>query len=206
MGKDSLNFFYITPSGEIVEKKNGILLPIEERDFVYKNWHAVQVNLNKGETQTFYLRWKAEERTEAPYLQAFAHDTIVRYDRFERMVLFGFLFIMLIISAFFLLLFAVMGGWQYLYFALYIGSLVVFLFIAEGYLDEYYWTENNFFLKFLSKFQPYIMSWISIFFLLFGIAYLELRSKLKFWHRSVVIVLSLTGIRILLVLIEAMFN
>jgi serine phosphatase RsbU (regulator of sigma subunit) len=50
------------------------------------------------------------------------------------------------------------------------------------------------------------MSWISIFFLLFGIAYLELRSTLKYWYRGVVIVLSLTGIRILLVLFEVLFN
>jgi serine phosphatase RsbU (regulator of sigma subunit) len=83
---------------------------------------------------------------------------------------------------------------------------VIFLFIADGYLDEYFWKENNFFLKFLNKFQPYIMSWISIFFLLFGMAYLELRSALKHWYRSVVIVLGLTGIRILLVLIEVLFN
>ena len=205
-GKDSLNFFYPLPSGEIIEKKSGILLPIHERDFIYKDWHAVRVNLNKGEQQTFYLRWKAEERDGGPYLQVFAHDTIVRYDRFERMVLFGFLFIMLIIAAFFLLLYTVMRGWQYLHFALYIGSVAIFLFITDGYLDEFFWKENNFFLMFLEKYQPYIMSWISIFFLLFGIAYLELRSKLKFWHRSVVIVLSLTGIRILLVLIEAVFN
>jgi serine phosphatase RsbU (regulator of sigma subunit) len=205
-GKDSLNFFYKLPSGEIIEKKSGILLPIQDRDFIYKNWHAVKVALNKGENQTFYLRWKAEESVGGPYLQVYAHDTIVRYDRYERMVLFGFLFTMLIISAFFLLLFAVMRGRQYLYFALYIGSLAIFLFITDGYLDEYFWKENNFFLRFLEKFQPYIMSWISIFFLLFGIAYLELRKALKYWYRAVIVVLSLTGIRILLVLIEVLFN
>jgi serine phosphatase RsbU (regulator of sigma subunit) len=205
-GKDSLNFFYALPSGEIVEKKSGILIPIQERDFIYKNWHAVQLNLNKGEEQDFYLRWKSKEQVGAPILEVFAHDTIVRFDRFERMVLFGFLFTMLIISAYFLLLFAVIRGRQYLYFALYIGSLAIFLFIADGYLDEFFWKENNFFLKFLEKFQPYIMSWISIFFLLFGIAYLELKRKLKYWYRTVIIVLSLTGIRILLVLFEVVFN
>ncbi len=205
-GKDSLNFFYASPSGEIVEKKSGILLPIKERDFIYKNWHAVQVYLSKGEKQTFYARWKSEDSVGEPYLQVYAHDTIVRYDRFERMVLFGFLFIILIISAFFLLLFVVTLGRQYLYFALYIGSVAVFLFIADGYLDEFFWKENNFFLRFLEKFQPYIMSWISIFFLLFGIAYLELRKKLKYWYRGVVVVLILTGIRILLVLFEVLFQ
>jgi serine phosphatase RsbU (regulator of sigma subunit) len=204
--KDSLIFYYTLPSGELVEKKSGMLIPVDERDFVYKNWHAVKVFLNKEKKQTFYLRLKARESVGEPYLQIYAQDTIVNFDRFERMVLIGFLFTMLVISAFFLLLFAVMKGRQYLYFALYVGSLVVFLFITDGYLQEYFWKENNFFLKFLEKFQPYIMSWISIFFLLFGIAYLELRKVLKFWYNIVVIVLSLTSIRILLVILEAIFN
>jgi len=205
-GKDSLNVFYTLPSGEVIEKKSGILFPIPDRDFVYKDWDAVKVTLYKGEQQNFYLRWRAEASVGAPHFQAFAHATLVRFDRFERMVLFGFIFTMLIISAFFLLLFATMQLRQYLYFALYIGSLVIFLFIADGYLDEFFWKENNFFLKFLDKFQPYIMSWISIFFLLFGIAYLELRKALKTWYTSVVVVLSLTGIRILLVFLEVVFN
>jgi serine phosphatase RsbU (regulator of sigma subunit) len=205
-GKDSLNCFFKMSSGEIIERKSGILLPIQERDFVYKNWRAVKITLNRDEQQSFYLRWKADDSVGAPLLQAYAQETIVRYDRFERMVLFGFLFTMLIISAFFLLLFAVMQGRQYLYFALYIGSLAIFLFITDGYLDEFFWKENNFFLKFLEKFQPYIMSWISIFFLLFGIAHLELRRKLKFWYGSVIVVLCLTAIRILLVLMEVLFN
>jgi serine phosphatase RsbU (regulator of sigma subunit) len=205
-GKDSLNFYYLSPSGEIIEEKAGILFPVEDRDFIYKDWHAVKVPIKKGETQTFHLRWRAEENVVAPYMQLFAQETIVRYDRIERMVLFGFLGTMLIISVFFLFLFGVIHERQYLYFALYIGSLAIFLFISAGYLDEYFWKEDNFFLRFLERFQPYIMSWISVFFLLFGIAYLDLRKELKYWYRSVVVVLSLTGARILLVLFEVLFN
>ncbi len=205
-GKDSLSLFYELPSGELVEKRSGILIPVQDRDFIYKDWHAFRVKLNKGEKQTFYLRWKAEDQIQSPRLQFYAHDTIVTFDRFERMVLFGFLVTMLTISGFFILLFVFMKRRQYLYFALYVGSVAVFLFITEGYLYEYFWKENNFFLKFLDAFQPYIMSWISIFFLLFGIAYLEFRRKLKLWYRSVVIVLAITGIRIVLVALEVLFN
>jgi serine phosphatase RsbU (regulator of sigma subunit) len=205
-GKDSLNLYYTLNTGELIEKKSGILVPVQERDFIYKNWHSVKVPLNKGENQTLYFRVKAANQVGELHLQIYAQDTIVNYDRFERMVLYGFLFTMLIISAFFLLLFAFMRIRQYLFFALYVGSLMLFLFVTDGYLDEYFWKENNFFLKFLEKFQPYIMSWISIFFLLFGIAYLELRKKLILWYRIVVTVLSLTGLRIVLVIIEAIFN
>jgi serine phosphatase RsbU (regulator of sigma subunit) len=205
-GKDTLNFYYTLPSGELVEKKSGMFIPVDERDFIYKDWHAAKVPLKKDEKQTFYLQLKAKDRVGGPHLQVYAHETIVTFDRFERMVLIGFLFTMLVISAFFLLLFAVIRGWQYLFFALYVGSLVVFLFITDGYLEEYFWNENNFFLKFLEKFQPYIMSWISLFFLLFGMAYLELRKTLKFWYKSVVVILSLTSFRILLVALEVIFT
>jgi serine phosphatase RsbU (regulator of sigma subunit) len=204
--KDSLNLFYSTPSGKIIEKKSGILFPVEDRDFIYKDWHAVTVPLKKGEIQTFYIRLKAVESVGAPYLQLFAKETIVNYDRVERMVLSGFLGTMLIISVFFIFLFIVIRERQYLYFALYIGSLAIFLFISAGYLDEFYWKENNFFLQFLERFQPYILSWVSVFFLLFGVSYLELRKTLKYWYISVLIVLMLTGTRILLVLFEVLFN
>jgi serine phosphatase RsbU (regulator of sigma subunit) len=205
-GKDSLNFFYALPSGEIVEKKAGILFPVQDRDFVYKSWHAVKLDLFKGERQSFYLRWKSDKPLEAPQLQVYAHQTIERYDRFERMVFISFLFTMLVISAFYLLLFAILKGRQYLFFALYIGSVAIFLFITDGYLGEYFWKENNFFLKFLEKYQPYIMSWVSVFFLMFGVAYLELRKKLKDWYRAILIVIILTFVRIFMVLIETIFN
>lgn len=205
-GKDSLNFFYSLPSGEVVEKKAGILYPVKDRDFVYKHWHAFKVDLNKGEKQSFYLRWKAEKTIEAPRLQVYAHETIVRYDRFERMVFISFLFTMLLISAFYLMLFAVMKGRQYLYFALYIGSMAIFLFITDGYLGEYFWKENNFFLKFLEKYQPYIMAWLTVFFLMFGVAYLELRRVLKHWYRAVFIVIILIFVRLFMVLFEAIFD
>ena len=205
-GKDSLNLFYSLPSGEVVEKKAGILFPVQDRDFVYKNWHAFKIDLNKGEKQSFYLRWKAEKTTAAPQLQVYAHETIVRYDRFERMVFISFLFTMLLISAFYLLLFAVLKGRQYLYFALYIGSMAIFLFITDGYLGEYFWKENNFFLKFLEKYQPYIMAWLTVFFLMFGAAYLELRKVLKNWYRAVIVVIILIFIRLFMVLFEAIFN
>jgi serine phosphatase RsbU (regulator of sigma subunit) len=113
---------------------------------------------------------------------------------------------MLIISAFYLLLYAILKGRQYLFFALYIGSVAIFLFITDGYLGEYFWKENNFFLKFLEKYQPYIMSWVSVFFLMFGVAYLELRRRLKHWYRAILIVIILTFVRIFMVLIEAIFD
>lgn len=99
-GTDSANFYLIEPSGSILEKRTGIQIPVEERDFVYKNWHAASVPLDQGTEQTFYLRWKAESRIGAPLIHFIAKDTVVQHDRIERMVLFALTGMMTIISCF----------------------------------------------------------------------------------------------------------
>ena len=90
-GTDSVIFFLPHKSGVMVEKRSGILVPVEERDFIYKDWHAATVPLDKGAEQTFYIRWKAETKIGAPLMNFIAQETLVRHDRTERMVLFSLL-------------------------------------------------------------------------------------------------------------------
>ena len=47
-GTDSANFFLTHPSGTIFEKRSGVLVTIDERDFIYKNWHAASLPLEQG--------------------------------------------------------------------------------------------------------------------------------------------------------------
>ena len=72
-GTDSANFFLPHSSGAIVEKRSGVLIPVEERDFIYKNWHAATVPLDKEAEQIFYIRWKAESQIGAPLMHFIAH-------------------------------------------------------------------------------------------------------------------------------------
>lgn len=50
------------------------------------------------------------------------------------------------------------------------------------------------------------MAWLTVFFLMFGTAYLELRKTLKRWYRAVFIVIVLIFIRLFMVLFEAIFQ
>ena len=195
-GTDSANFYFIEPSGSILEKRTGIQIPLEERDFVYKNWHAASLTLDQGTEQTFYIRLKAESRIFAPLIHFIAKDTVVQHDRIERMVLFALTGMMTIISCFFLILFFALRDRQYLYFALYILSFAGFLFVSEGYQGEFLWKAQVFNSILISNSQFFTLSLVTIFFLLFGISYLELKQKMSGWYWSVVVLMGLIGIRV----------
>jgi serine phosphatase RsbU (regulator of sigma subunit) len=205
-GTDSANFFLPHSSGAIVEKRSGILVPVEERDFIYKGWHAATVPLDKEAEQTFYIRWKAESSIGAPLMHFIAHKTMVRHDRIERMVLFGLLGNMLIISCFFMILYFALRDRQYIYFSLYILFFAGVLFVSEGYLGELLWRETVFKSVLISKALPFTMSLVTMSFLLFGISYLELRQKLSGWYWSAVVLLGLIGVRILTMLLGSIFD
>ena len=205
-GTDSANFFLPHSSGAIVEKRSGVLIPVEERDFIYKGWHAATVPLDKDAEQTVYIRWKAESHIEAPLMHFIAHKTIVRRDRIERMVLFALLGNMLIISVFFMILFFALRDRQYIYFSLYILFFAGVLFASEGYLGELLWRETVFKSVLISGALPFSMSLVTISFLLFGISYLELKQKLSGWYWMVVVLLGLIGVRVLTMLLGSIFD
>jgi hypothetical protein len=205
-GTDSVIFYLFHPSGSMEEKRSGVLVPVEERDFIYKDWHAVTLPLLKDEEQTFYFRWEAESVIGAPLMHLISMDTIIRHDRTERMVLFAFLGMMVIISIFFLILFFAVNDRQYIYFALYILFSAAYLFVSEGYLEEFFWKEKVFKSVFISSAQTFVLSMLTICFLLFGISYLDLKKKLSGWYWTVVVLLGLITLRVITILLASAFN
>jgi serine phosphatase RsbU (regulator of sigma subunit) len=205
-GTDSANFYLPHPSGTFLEKRTGVLIPVDERDFVYKNWHAASIPLDKGAAQTFYIRWKSHSQIGAPLMHVIPRETMVHHDRIERMVLYSLLGMMFIISCFYLILFISLRDRQYLYFSLYILFFAGFLFVSKGYLGEFLWREKVFNSVLISGARAFSLSLATIFFLLFGSSYLELRQKMPIWHWSVIGVSGLIGIRILIILMGSIFN
>jgi len=205
-GTDSASFYLVQPSGAIEERRTGVLLPLEERDFVYKDWHAVTLPLEKEAEQTFYIHWKAESQIGTPLMHLIPLETMARHDRTERMVLFSLLGMMMIISIFFLILFFALRNRQYIYFSLYILFFAVFLFASEGYLGEFFWKENVFRSVLISSANPISISMLTICFLLFGISYLELKKSLPAWYWSAVVLLGLVGARVLIILTGSIFG
>ena len=205
-GTDSANFYFPLPSGNIVERRSGILVPVEERDVVLKNWHASTVQLEKGAEQTIYIRWKSGSSVGAPLMNFIAQETIVQNDRIERMVLFALLGMMIIISCFFLILFFALHDRQYIYFSLYILFFAIFLFLSEGYLGEFFWKANVLESIVFTGAETFTISLVSVFFLLLGISYMELKRALPGWYWTVVVVLGLIGVRVVTFLLGSLLH
>ncbi len=128
----SIHFYEITPEREIIERKAGMLFPMEQRDFVYKNWIAVGLGLDKDKEQTFYARLNSTESLDFLSIKVIAKETIINYDRLERMILSAFYGMMLIISLYYLILFFTTRRKQFIFFSLYILSFGLLLFTLGG--------------------------------------------------------------------------
>jgi serine phosphatase RsbU (regulator of sigma subunit) len=205
-GTDSANFYFPLPSGNIVERRSGILIPVEKRDVVLKNWHASTVQLEKGAEQTFYIRWKSGSEVGSPLMNFIAQETIEQHDRTERMVLFALLGMMIIISCFFLILYFALHNRQYIFFSLYILFFAIFLFLSEGYLGEFSWKANIIESLLITKAQTITISLVTVFFLLFGSSYMELRQNLPKWYWTVVVLLGLIGVRVVTLLLGSLLH
>ncbi|MEZ5069591.1 MAG: SpoIIE family protein phosphatase [Bacteroidales bacterium] len=204
--QDSASVFEVMRRGRVMERRTGKGLTVERRDFVYQNWDAVRIQLFPDRDQDFYIRLCSRHLRGIPDMGIISHDTLVRHDRVERMVLFGFLGSMVIIACFFVILFLALVHRQYLYFGLYILSLAAYLFVSEGYLGEFHWREGGLMLELMPLFRPIFISLAAVSFLLFGSKYLELRKLSVWWHRSMQFAIVLISIRVVVVFLRAIFH
>jgi serine phosphatase RsbU (regulator of sigma subunit) len=189
--KGTVSFYEISDQGAIIEKDAGIELPAKYRDFNYKDWMAISVHLEKDELQTHYAKLVADRAVGNPVFMVIAQETITSHDRIERLILSAFYGMMLIISLYYLILFLSTSHRRFLFFALYILSFALMLFSFEGFPGEFAWVNIKTYLAFSDRYDFILMSLVSVFFLLFGTSYLELRKSLKGWYRVIISLVAL---------------
>lgn len=60
--RENMQLYEPTAAGEFILQKTGTLLPVDERSSsqTYEGWPALPVQIQKGQTQTFYWRFQVE--------------------------------------------------------------------------------------------------------------------------------------------------
>lgn len=188
----SVKFFEKLPDSRVIESKAGMQLLTTDRDYIYKNWCAVRVHLTKGTARTFYAKIETEEFDDPPSITIIAQETIINHDRIERMVLSAFYGMLLIICLYYLILFVATRKMHFLYFSLFVMSFGLLAFTTEGFLGEYTWNNLALFKVIDYANRELMLSFVSIFFLLLGVSYLDLKRTMIWWYRSAMIIIGLT--------------
>lgn len=205
-GDGLVNFYELSPGQSFIEKQAGVSIPVESRDYNYKDWCAVQAFLVKGSSQTFYVKLSSIKSISSPLVTVIAQETIGGQERTERMILSAFYGMMLIIALYYLVLYFTGRQSRFIYFSLYILSFALLLFTLEGFFGEFTWSQASKYQTFTSAFDVSLYSLVSIFFLLFGRAYLELKRYLKGWNITVMVLIGLCILTITLNIITIVFN
>lgn len=200
---DSISLYEIDNSKTTIEKKSGRLLPGKEKDFPIWNQNYIKVNLKKNEKQTFYARLTNDEGISCPLVIVSARDYIIRLDRVERFLLGSLYGMMLILAIYYLILFFFVKERSYIYYFFFIISFGLALINESGYGAELIWSNSSVFFKNID----YTLIGLSFtFFLLFGIAYMNIRHLKKIWYRIVIINLSFIWIPLLLYTIRKLLG
>jgi two-component system, sensor histidine kinase LadS len=200
---DSISLYEIDSSKKIIEKKSGSLLQCKEKNFPIRNQNFIKVNLKKDQKQTFYARIINDEGDSNPLVLVNALDYITRLDRFERFLLGSLYGMMLILAIYYLILFFFVKEWSYIYYFFFIISFGFILINESGYGAELIWPNSPAFLKNID----FILIGLSFtFFLLFGLAYMNIRHIKKFWYRVVIINLVVIWIPMLLYTIRKLLG
>ena len=180
---DSIFLYQVDGTGSWYKEKTGGRVPRKEKDLVLWDRNAFKVELIKQEHPTIYINIKNRDGVQYPpviYLEPY--DDIIQYDHFERFLVGAILGIIFIAALYYFILFLFMKDFSHLSFIFYILSFGLLLLYTSAYGNEFIW--NNSAILFM-RLSIIIYPLPIIFFLLFGLTYLNLRGKLRTWYRIV---------------------
>jgi len=179
-GADTVYFYEVLNNNEIIVGLNGNSVKPEDRIYTYKSWNPVMIEFPRSGEKVFYIQLISDIGLDMPWLSFIPLKAVSEYDRLERMFLFAFLGIMLIIGFYFLILFFSGKQRSHLWYSLFLIAFGISLFIDEGYLVEFSRVSQY---NLYEPFEILIYILPNLLFILFGMNYIELKPKLKWWYR-----------------------
>lgn len=146
--RENFTLYEPTTTGEFIVKRSGGLLPLDERSSTqtYEGWPALPLQLQKGQTQTFYFRFQlAGGQLELQnWLSATLHSMAVAH-QFEvnfRQMQYLLLGIVWALGLYHIVLFFLVRDESYLFFGLF-GLSMGFVWLASiGYATELFWPNH----------------------------------------------------------------
>ena len=177
---DSITLYEPGEGNTYSEQTFGTLVKNTHKEFKYIGHYARRVELIKAQRQVIYIRLiSTNNQYNECYAKCNSFDNTVNRDSIQRLI-YGIVWgMMLIFACYYLILFIYMRDRSYIFYSLFIISLGIFLLFDSGYINEFIYLhtlENYYFWNIL-----FILP--SVFLLLFGIAYLEIKNTLRKWYR-----------------------
>ena len=186
---------YKVKNGRVVDSmRSGDHFPFSDRPFTHR-LPVFPVELDAGETSTYYLRMDANGATVVLSLKAWTKEAFQSFDQKERLFLglfYGFLLFVILIFSFF---YFELKERSFLFYFLYVLNVGMLLFCLDGFSYRFFFPET-----------PYLADRAVLFFSFSSILFhlLYARDYLRFWKNlpridslvKILAILALSGILI----------
>jgi len=185
---DTISAYYQNPIGEWVTQNAGMAFPEDLRGYVYKDLSAVKLNLSNRGIYNVYIRVCSDNLANLRHSYFQSLEYVHENDLKERTI-FSFLAgMMVLIMLLCILIYFISRIRSYLMFFLFVTGYFILAVARSRYLGELdhtlpYTITRDFF--YLLNIFPVI------FFLTFGLHYLEIRTRYERWYKLIMATLGL---------------
>jgi len=187
-GTDTITTYLQNPTGEYITQYAGMAFPEDLRGYVYKDWPAVKLNLLNRGMVTMYVRVCTDNLTNLRY-SYFQSLEYLRENESKVRTIFSVLGgMLLLIMVLCLLIFIVTRARSYLLFFLFVAGYGILIIVRSRYLGE---LDHTFPYTISRDFYDLIAILPVLFFLIFGINHLDIRTKYENWYKVIIATLAL---------------
>lgn len=182
---DSITLYRIDENNKVTLKKAGVYVPIAQRDF-RTNFYLLDLNLKKGETCTYYLRFQST----LPLLFPLRIAPLKVYfeDNHPKDLMQGiYLGIMVVMAIFNFFIFFTVRTRVYLYYVIYVLSFAFFFAYNRGFSHEFIWPNAVWF----NRYTPVFISSAISFSLLFANSFLNAKRYVPISHKITKVLIGL---------------
>lgn len=158
-------FFYKTDAGKILRKvKTGDNVPYKHRQVDHRNF-VFELSIEPGGQYAYYLRGFNQGETLRFPIQIYTLSDFFRHDYKDKMIIGAFYGLLIFVVIFNIFLFITLRSKLYLYYALYVTTLALFLSNVDGISFKFFWPGSPWFANHSSIF---FISLANLFLLLFS--------------------------------------
>ncbi len=151
-GLDEIDFYQADKHGAITEIKGGEILPFKVREFFDPNF-IYRIHLDSSSVTNIFLRVRSRDNLKIPIIIG-PQESVFETNKIRDFILGIFSGIMVVMFLYNTFLFITVRDRTYLYYIVYLATVILTQVSIQGYTFQYLWPYSSF----LAQWSPFIFS------------------------------------------------
>ena len=152
---DEIDFYHIEKNGKVICQKGGECMPFNNRQY-FDPTYIYRIQLDTQQVSEFYLRIRSRDNLQIPIIIA-SQETMFESSKIKDYIFGIYAGIMLVMFLYNLFLYITVKDKTYLYYIVYLASVILTQISIQGYSFQYLWPNSPFIAQWSAfLFSPFV--------------------------------------------------